>query len=76
VDGVEARHPAHDEGTMRRAEQLAGDFGLLLTGGSDWHGDASPPADRAVLGVVTIPDAWLKAVEARHAERTAIREAT
>jgi predicted metal-dependent phosphoesterase TrpH len=75
VDALEVRHPAHDEGKMRRAEQLAREFELLPTGGSDWHGDSPQTPDRAALGVVTIPETWLAALEELHDERTMMSEA-
>lgn len=52
LDALEAFHPDHDPGVVRRYIGLARDLGLLLTGGSDFHGDAAhglPP------GSVTLP---------------------
>jgi hypothetical protein len=71
VDGIEARHPSHDERTADRAEALALGLGLLPTGGSDWHGDAQAGDTRAGLGEVSIPAAWLAALERVHAHRLA-----
>jgi predicted metal-dependent phosphoesterase TrpH len=42
LDGVEEVHPAHDLGARRRIRRLARELGLKLTGGSDFHGEASP----------------------------------
>jgi predicted metal-dependent phosphoesterase TrpH len=62
VDGVEALHPAHDALTAGSIVKLAGELGLLVTGGSDWHGDADP-ADRPALGSLDVPAAWLDRLE-------------
>ena len=42
LDGLEEIHPAHDLGTRRRIRQVARDLDLRLTGGSDFHGQATP----------------------------------
>lgn len=36
--GIEQFHPDHAESDWRRCEQLASDFNLACTGGSDYHG--------------------------------------
>ncbi len=38
MDGVEVVHPGHGRQTRRRLRRLAERFGLLQTGGSDFHG--------------------------------------
>jgi len=38
--GLECDHPGHDAQTQIGWEQLAGEFGLLSTGASDFHGEA------------------------------------
>ncbi|MDB4973252.1 MAG: hypothetical protein JWN48_1593 [Myxococcaceae bacterium] len=42
LDGLEEVHPAHDLGVRRRIRQLGRELGLRLTGGSDFHGEATP----------------------------------
>jgi predicted metal-dependent phosphoesterase TrpH len=42
LDGVEEVHPAQDPGARRRIRKLARTLGLRLTGGSDFHGEATP----------------------------------
>jgi predicted metal-dependent phosphoesterase TrpH len=42
LDGVEEIHPGHDPSARRRIRKLARELGLALTGGSDFHGEASP----------------------------------
>ncbi|MDZ7629811.1 MAG: SDR family oxidoreductase [Gemmatimonadaceae bacterium] len=38
LDGVEVRHPSHNSEDLARLATLAEHFGLLKSGGSDWHG--------------------------------------
>jgi 3',5'-nucleoside bisphosphate phosphatase len=76
VDAIEVVHPAHDARARRRLEQNARRAGLLLTGGSDWHGESRVDESRGELGTVTVPDAWLEAVVALHTTRTARLEVT
>jgi predicted metal-dependent phosphoesterase TrpH len=42
LDGVEEVHPSQDPGARRRIRRLSRELGLKLTGGSDFHGEASP----------------------------------
>jgi predicted metal-dependent phosphoesterase TrpH len=53
LDALEARHSDHDAATEARYRALAADLGLLVTGGSDFHGDCGHRAAR--LGSVTLP---------------------
>lgn len=39
--GIEAYHPDHDEADVARAFEAAGEYGLFVTGGSDFHGKYS-----------------------------------
>ncbi|KFF31004.1 PHP domain-containing protein [Bifidobacterium bombi] len=42
LGGLEVRHRGNDETQRRRLLELAHRYGLLVTGGSDWHGDGKP----------------------------------
>lgn len=42
LDGVEVWHPNHRPGSIRKLRKVARNFGLLETGGSDFHGDDRP----------------------------------
>jgi len=42
LDGLEEVHPSQDPGARRRIRQLARELDLRLTGGSDFHGQATP----------------------------------
>lgn len=76
VDGVEVVHPAHDARARQRLEAHARRAGLLLTGGSDWHGESRVDEARGELGSITIPEEWLDAIARLHATRTAHLEVT
>jgi predicted metal-dependent phosphoesterase TrpH len=71
VDGVEVLHPAHDDATATRLDSLAAALAMLPTGGSDWHGDDTFGPDRAPIGSMSVPPAWLESIERLHLERTA-----
>lgn len=51
--GIEAFHADHSPEEGRRYEAIARSFGLLVTGGSDFHGPETPSAD---LGSVAVPE--------------------
>jgi predicted metal-dependent phosphoesterase TrpH len=53
LDALEARHSDHDAAAEAHYRALAADLGLLVTGGSDFHGDCGHRAAR--LGDVTLP---------------------
>jgi predicted metal-dependent phosphoesterase TrpH len=54
LDAVEVFHPDHDAALVERYLGVARAFGLLVTGGSDFHGD---PAHGLEPGSVTLPAA-------------------
>jgi predicted metal-dependent phosphoesterase TrpH len=56
LDALEAYHPDHDGQTTDRYRTLAARLGMLVTGGSDFHGD---PSHGWEPGRVSLPaDAW------------------
>jgi predicted metal-dependent phosphoesterase TrpH len=58
LDAIEVYHPDHDKPTTDRYRGLATQLTLLMTGGSDFHGD---PSHGLEPGSVTLPhDAWLR----------------
>jgi hypothetical protein len=66
LDALEAFHPDHDAALVQRYVSLAGSLGLLLTGGSDFHGD---PGHGLAPGSVTLPaDEWRR-LRLAHAAR-------
>ena len=53
LDAIEARHSDHNAETEARYRAMAARLGLLVTGGSDFHGNTAHRA--SALGVVTLP---------------------
>lgn len=68
IDGVEVRHPSHNPEDIARLTALVEFFGLVPSGGSDWHG-ASEGA--RTLGMMHVPEAWLERQDARIRDRAA-----
>lgn len=66
LDGVEVRHPSHTSEDAARLGALVDHFGLVPSGGSDWHGLTE---GNRVLGGMQIPAAWLERQDRRVAER-------
>ena len=66
LDALEARHSDHDADAEARYRALARELGLLVTGGSDFHGDSGHRVSK--LGLVTLPHADYEALR-RHAVR-------
>ncbi|CAN5467726.1 PHP domain-containing protein [soil metagenome] len=56
LDGVEVRHPGHSPNDTNRLTALTSQLGLLMSGGSDWHGAADGPR---TIGMMHIPFEWL-----------------
>ena len=68
LDGLEVRHPSHSNEDAKRLSALAEFFGLVPSGGSDWHGAMQ---GGRVLGAMNVPLAWLEAQDARVVQRRA-----
>jgi predicted metal-dependent phosphoesterase TrpH len=62
LDGVEIRHPSHTPEDVQRLTKLADEFGLVPSGGSDWHGAME---GYRTLGNMHVPAAWLDMQDAR-----------
>lgn len=62
LDGIEVRHPSHSREDIVRLHALADFFGLLPSGGSDWHGANDGPRR---IGVMNVPRDWLDRQDAR-----------
>ena len=69
VDALEVLHPAHDDATAARLDALANRYGMLVTGGSDWHGGRTMSDGRARIGSLGVPEAYLEGIEDLHQER-------
>ena len=57
LDGLEVRHPSHSAEDVKLLQALADFFGLVPSGGSDWHG--APDGPRR-LGIMNVPVEWLE----------------
>ena len=63
LDALEAFHPDHDATLVERYVRMARELGLLMTAGSDYHGD---PAHGRTPGSVTLPsDEWARLSDGR-----------
>jgi predicted metal-dependent phosphoesterase TrpH len=62
LDGIEVLHPRHSGEDLARLSALAEHFGLVTSGGSDWHG---PTDSWRTLGMMRVPTQVLDAQEAR-----------
>lgn len=72
LDGLEVLHPRHSGEDRLRLNALVDFFGLVTSGGSDWHG----PTDAwRTLGMMRVPPAVLDAQRARAAAGSAARAA-
>jgi 3',5'-nucleoside bisphosphate phosphatase len=67
LDGVEVRHPSHSSEDTKRLQALADFFGLVPSGGSDWHGAVDGPRR---LGMMNVPIDWLEKQDERVAALT------
>jgi predicted metal-dependent phosphoesterase TrpH len=66
LGGVEADHPSHDASERALYRRLAGEIGLVASGGSDFHGDAKPAVRLGVGdGTIEVPYATWEALRAR-----------
>jgi predicted metal-dependent phosphoesterase TrpH len=64
LDAIEVYHSEHDALTVERYRRIARDLSLLVTAGSDFHGD---PAHGFEPGSVTLPEAeWQRLRGAAH----------
>ena len=66
LDGIEVRHPSHSREDELRLASLAAFFGLVVSGGSDWHGAMQ---GGRVLGAMQVPASWLELQDRRVRER-------
>jgi predicted metal-dependent phosphoesterase TrpH len=57
LDGIEIRHPGHSGEDIKRLQALTDFFGLVPSGGSDWHGATEGPRR---LGTMNVPADWLE----------------
>ncbi len=68
LDGLEVRHPSHGPAVEARLIRLAERLGLVVSGGSDWHGDTEFGESHAPLGGMDVPAEWLNQLEERRGQ--------
>lgn len=66
LDGVEVRHPGHNQEDVKRLTALADFFGIVYSGGSDWHGARE---GGRMIGCMHVPSDWLAKQDAAAAKR-------
>jgi predicted metal-dependent phosphoesterase TrpH len=62
LDGVEVKHPSHSQSDTNRLRTLCEQLGLVVSGGSDWHGAADGPR---TIGMMQVPAEWQARQDAR-----------
>jgi predicted metal-dependent phosphoesterase TrpH len=67
LDGIEIRHPGHSGEDIKRLQALSDFFGLVPSGGSDWHGATEGPRR---LGTMQVPAEWLERQDEKVASLT------
>lgn len=61
LGGIEVYHGAHNSKTRERYKEIAQKYHLLITGGSDCHGEAK---DKILMGKVKVPASLLENLKA------------
>lgn len=63
LQGMEVRYSTYDDATTRAALAAADDFGLLYSGGSDFHGKNKPDIQLGQgRGALTVPATWVSKI--------------
>lgn len=64
LQGMEVRYSTYDEATTAAARAMADEFGLLYSGGSDFHGANKPDiCIGAGRGYLTVPAIWAAKIQ-------------
>ncbi len=67
IDGIEVVHPSHNNTIERHLTQIANQYWLIATGGSDYHG--SRDYDDSNFGKYTVPFSVLQSIKSRNQKR-------
>ncbi|NJO19231.1 MAG: hypothetical protein HC838_03010, partial [Spirulinaceae cyanobacterium RM2_2_10] len=65
LQGLEVYHPSHKPAEIAHLEDLSQQYGLLRTGGSDYHGPNAKGVEETHLNQLQLPLSLLTAVQAR-----------
>jgi 3',5'-nucleoside bisphosphate phosphatase len=68
LDGIEVFHTKHNPAANKRYMDIARQYNLLITGGSDCHGMSK---GRPLIGTVKLDYAYIEKLKARHAQSAA-----
>ncbi len=71
LDGMETSYPLFSEEQTCLAQQIAREFGLLTSGGSDFHGANKP---HIAMGDCAVPELWLNKLAQRREEVRRMQE--
>lgn len=63
LDGIEIVHPAHDPYKVNYYREIANEYFMLFSGGSDYHGLKDQEKD--LFGQITIPYEWVTKMKSR-----------
>lgn len=66
LDGIEVWHTQHDRRTVKRLQERAREMDLLMTGGSDCHGERR---SEPLMGTVTVPYSAVTEMKLRQRKR-------
>jgi len=69
LEGIEAYYPTHSRAMRKKISALAHRYNLLLTGGSDYHGEVRPGTSLAGGGNVFVPPELLLKMKERWRQR-------
>ena len=58
--GLEAIYPEHTNSQVKRYKELALKYGLLVSGGSDCHGQAKPEVK---MGMIKLPYEYVEKIK-------------
>lgn len=61
--GIEVYHPSHSAKETKHLEQLCHQYGLLMTGGSDYHGPGPNGAQSTTLNMMHLPLSLLEPIK-------------
>jgi predicted metal-dependent phosphoesterase TrpH len=63
LDGIEIVHPSHDSYKQNYYREIANEYFMLFSGGSDYHG--LKDRDDDTFGRLTIPGDWVEKMKSR-----------
>jgi len=73
LEGIEVLHSEHSAERTETYRRIAADLGLLMTGGSDFHGKGKKGVELGLAAGRRIPGEWLDALKQRAASRRSQR---